>query len=100
MEIKDAREKTIEIGSYIRYTGTGTTGKVVDLKTDEDEDQWVKIDDPNLWYLNEVVELIDEKDAKNKEFDDHKKFNVDDLKDIENELEDATLTSGGAEDGG
>lgn len=101
MEIKDAREKVIKIGSYIRYTGTGTTGKVVDLKSNEKDEQWVKIENPNLWYLNEVVEVIDEKDVKNKDFDvNNKKFNADDLKNMENDLEDASLTSGGAEGGG
>lgn len=101
MEIKDAREKVIKIGFYIRYTGTGTTGKVTDLKSNEKDEQWVKIENPNLWYLNEVVEVIDAKDVKNKDFGaDNKKFNADDLKNMENNLEDVSLTSGGAEGGG
>jgi hypothetical protein len=99
MEFKDARGKTIEIGSYIRYTGTGTIGKVVDLKTDNKDKQWIKIEDPNLWYLNEVVEVMDEKDIKNKDLKD-RDFNTKDLKSVERDLEDVSLTSGGAEGGG
>lgn len=101
MKIRDARDKTIEIGSYIRYTGTGTTGKVVDFKSNEEKDQWIKLEGLDLCYLNKVVEVIDEKDVKNKCFDaDNKKFNADDLKNIENDLEDVSLTSGSSEGGG
>ena len=102
MEIQDARGKTIEIGSYIRYTGTGTVGKVVNLKIDEDEDDysWVKLENPNLWYSSDVVEVIDEKDAKIKHYHVRKEDDIDNLKNIENDFDDNSLTSGGAEGGG
>ena len=100
MEIKDVRGKIIEIGSYIRYTGTGTIGKVADIKIEDEKDfAWVKIEDPLLCYSNDVVEVIDEKDVKTK-FKGHKTFDTDDLKNIGDDLGDASLTSGGAEGGG
>jgi len=101
MEIKDARGKTIEIGSYIRYTGTGTVGKVVDVKIDEDDDlKWVKLEKPNIWYSNDVVEIINEKDVKTKYSHIERENEIDDLKDIGNDFTEASLTSGGAEGGG
>lgn len=101
MEIEDARGKIIEIGSYIRYTGTGTVGKVTDLKIDEDGDsKWIKLENPNLWYSSDVVEVIDEKDVKTKGSHIKREDDIDNLKNIGNDLEDASLTSGGAEGGG
>lgn len=101
MEIKDARGKLIEIGSYIRYTGTGTIGKVVDLKIDQSDNdsKWVKLENPDLWYSNNVVEVIDEKEVKTKD-SRVRKDDIENLKNIGNELDDASLTSGGAEGGG
>ena len=102
MEIKDARGKTIEIGFYIRYTGTGTFGKVADLKIDEEEEvsQWVKLEKPNLWYSSDLVEVIDKKDLKTKDYHIERDGDIENLKDIGNDLGDASLTSGGAEGGG
>ena len=101
MEIRDAKGKVIEIGSYIRYTGTGTTGKVVDLKIIEDEDsKWVKIENPNLWYFSDLVELIDAKDIKTKSRRFGREDDIENLKDIGDDLADASLTSSGAEGGG
>lgn len=99
MNIKDARGKTIEIGFYIRYTGTGTIGKVVDLKTDEEDIGWAKMEEPNLWYSENVIEIVDEDNIKDKDFKD-KKFNVDELKERNRDFEESSLTSGGAEGGG
>lgn len=101
MKIEDARGKIIEIGYYIRYTGTGTVGKVTDLRIDEDDDsKWAKLENPNLWYSSDVVEVIDEKDVKTKGSHVKREDDIDNLKDIGNDLGDASLTSGGAEGGG
>ena len=101
MEIEDARGKIIEIGYYIRYTGTGTIGKVTDLRVDEkDDSKWVKLENPDLWYSNDVVEVIDEKDVKIKGSPIKREDNIDNLENIGNDLGDASLTSGGAEGGG
>jgi len=99
MDIKDARGKTIEIGFYIRYTGTGTIGKVVDLKTDENGISWAKIEETNLWYSEDVIEIVDRENIKNNDLKD-KKFNVDKFKEKDHDFEETSLTSGGAEGGG
>lgn len=99
MEIKDARGKVIELGSFIRYTRTGTLGKVTDLKIDEKSIGWAKMEEPDLWYSEDVLELLDEKNIKDKDFKD-KKFNIDEFKEKEHALEDTSITSGGAEGGG
>ena len=41
MEVSDSCGKPIIKGSYVIYSGTGTIGKVIDTKT-ENESTWVK----------------------------------------------------------
>lgn len=57
MEVADARGKNILIGSHVRYTGTGSAGEVLDIKTDE-EGSWARIDTTDLWYNSMFLELI------------------------------------------
>ena len=66
----DARDKEIALDSYVRYVDTGTIGKVIDVKTNDEGIDWVKIDKTNLWYRSKLVELLDEKDLKTNT-DDH-----------------------------
>ena len=99
MQTTDARGKIVKIGSYIRYTGTGTIGKVVDLKSKGDMD-WVKLEDNNLWYSTDLIELVDENSLDIKESKIKRDPDVEDLKSLTSELDEATLTSGGAEGGG
>ena len=61
MSFCDIRGETIDVGAFIRYTGTGTISKVVDLK-EEDNMQWVKLDEPALWYAADSLEVVNEKD--------------------------------------
>ncbi len=63
MEISDSCGKPITKGSYVVYTGTGTIGKIVDLKT-EDKDTWAKIDDTDLWYKSNYLQAIDKIEEK------------------------------------
>lgn len=97
----DARDKLISVDDYVRYVDTGTVGKVIDIKS-EDEIDWVKIDKTNLWYKADLVELLDEKDI-NVEFTPR---NLDDDVDIEaikekaSELENMQMDSSVAEGGG
>ena len=97
----DARDKLISVDDYVRYVDTGTVGKVIDIKS-EDEVDWVKIDKTNLWYKADLVELLDEKDI-NVEFTPR---NLDDDVDIEaikekaSELENMQMDSSVAEGGG
>ena len=59
MEVADARGKNILKGSHVRYTGTGSAGEVLDVKSD-DEGTWAKIDTTDLWYNSEFLELINQ----------------------------------------
>lgn len=99
MTIKDARGKKIEIGSYIRYTGTGTMGIVIDIKKDNEED-WLKLEKPDLWYSSESVEVVDKKSIKNFNDKHRGETNINSIKDLNDEFEDISLASGGAEGGG
>jgi hypothetical protein len=101
LQIFDARDKLIEIGGYVRYVGTGTVGKVEDLKI-ENNNQWVKFEDPQLWYSHELLEVLDSKHIKTETKKDrgNGEIDVDALKDIQEELENAELDSNVAEGGG
>lgn len=57
--MEDVRGKEIKQGIHVRYTGTGSTGEVIDLKSD-DEEAWVLLDTTNLWYKTKFVEIIGE----------------------------------------
>lgn len=97
----DAREKEIALDDYVRYVDTGTIGKVVDIKT-ENGIGWVKLDKTELWYRSKLVELLDEKDLKNKSFDDdgNDEIDIEALKEKALDLENIELDSNVAEGGG
>ena len=95
----DARDKEITLDDHVRYVDTGTIGKVVEFKTENDID-WVKIDKTNLWYKSKLVELLDEKDLKKKSYDDDDDFDVEKLKEKAFELENMEMDSSVAEGGG
>ena len=95
----DARDKEITLDNHVRYVDTGTIGKVVEFKTENDID-WVKIDKTNLWYKSKLVELLDEKDLKKKSYDDDDDFDVEKLKEKAFELENMEMDSSVAEGGG
>lgn len=98
----DARDKEISVDDYVRYVDTGTVGKVIGIKT-EDEVDWVKIDKTNLWYKAELVELLDEKDIKvgfiPKSGDDED-VDVEAIKEKASKLENMQMDSNVAEGGG
>lgn len=92
-------EELLKLVFIFVITGTGTISKVIDLKTDEEGVGWAKMEEPNLWYSEDVIEIVDEDNIKDKDFKD-KKFNVDELKEKNHDFEEPSLTSGGAEGGG
>ena len=99
MTIKDVRGKEIEIGSFVRYIGTGTVGKILEIKED-DEDNWLKLEDNELWYSSDFLELVDEKSIITSD-DDHKDDDtIDKIKNLREDFEDIDVISGGAEGGG
>lgn len=77
MEVSDSCGKPISKGSYVVYTGTGTIGEVVDLKT-ENDGTWAKIGDTDLWYKSNYLQAIDKiekKELKRKSKDIKEKLN-------------------------
>ena len=100
--VLDARDIEIPLGSYVRYVDTGTIGKVLDLKTENDVG-WVKIDKTDLWYRADLVELLDEKDIKKSTYYDNEgddDIDIDTLKEKARSLEDMEMDSSVAEGGG
>lgn len=95
----DARDKEISIDDYVRYVDTGTVGKVLDTKT-EDEIGWVLIDKTNLWYKSELVEILDEKDINVKNTPTGRDIDIEDLKEKAAKLENMEMDSSVAEGGG
>lgn len=57
MEAVDSCGKSISHGSYVLYSGTGTIGKVSDIKT-MDNETWAKIDSTNLWYKSSSLQVV------------------------------------------
>lgn len=58
MESLDSCGKPIEKGSYVIYNGTGTIGKIVDIKS-ENNQSWIKVDSTELWYNSQFIQAID-----------------------------------------
>ncbi|MCQ2964895.1 MAG: DUF2098 domain-containing protein [archaeon] len=97
--VVDVRGETIEIGSFIRYSGTGTISKVADFK-DEDEKTWVKIEEPALWYSADSLEVVSEKDLIEIENTLDAEDAVQKLKDAQLDLSDSLNDIQGCEGGG
>ncbi len=53
----------IKIGSVVRYMNTGTVGRVLDIKEDEDG-IWVLVDNTGLFYRPETLVIADKSDLK------------------------------------
>ncbi len=61
MEVLDNYGRTIAAGTYVIYGGTGTIGKVSDIKTIE-EDTWAKVDSTDLWYKSDTLQVVEKTD--------------------------------------
>ena len=97
----DARDIEINIGDYVRYVDTGTIGKIIDVKT-EDDIEWVKIDKTNLLYRSKLVELLDEKDLKNNDdfSDDNNEIDIEAMKEKAFKMEELELADDACQGGG
>ncbi|AIJ06486.1 hypothetical protein JH146_1644 [Methanocaldococcus bathoardescens] len=51
-------EIDIKVGDYVVYINTGTKGRVVDIRKDENGDVWVVLDN-NLMYRPHLLRVID-----------------------------------------
>ncbi|MDR2830982.1 MAG: DUF2098 domain-containing protein [Methanobrevibacter sp.] len=113
MEATDIRRKSIKKDDFVRYTGTGSIGKVLDILlyssldiVDKDskvaissQDKfWIKIDKTDLWYLSDSLELLDEKDIRKLGFKESRdKKNVEEFA---NDFEDMEIDSNAGIGGG
>lgn len=97
--VVDARDLEINLDSYVRYVDTGTIGKVLDMKT-ENNKEWVKLDKTELWYVANRVELLDEKDIKKRTWGENNEVSIEDLKDKASEFDSFELATDAGNGGG
>lgn len=97
--VVDARDLEITLESHVRYVDTGTIGKVLDLKV-ENEVGWVKLDKTELWYRANHVELLDEKDIKKSRWGDNNEVDIEDLKERALDFNDLELAADAGNGGG
>jgi hypothetical protein len=53
----DIKNRAITVGAYVKYAGTHTRGKVLELQV-FDEKTWVLIDSTNLYYDPKHLEIV------------------------------------------
>lgn len=100
MDIKDAIGRNIEIGKTVRYTATGTTGEVEDLKI-KDDSYWVKIQETDMWYIADAVEVLYDNEILDKEdyYNKEETFNEESFKEKQSDFGEAgigdNVTGGG-----
>ena len=102
MSVLDAREKPIHIGSYVRYTRTGTVSEVTAIETNNNK-YWIRLAKNDLWYLPEYLEVLNEEDFDSDaiDFKDRQKdVDVENISDIRDDFENMELSSNVAEGGG
>lgn len=97
--VVDARDIEIPLDSHVRYVDTGTVGKVLDLKT-EDDMGWVKLDKTELWYRSNRVELLDEKDIKKSFWGENKEVSIEDIKENAINFEEMEISQDACNGGG
>jgi len=69
----------IEVGSTVRYTNTGTIGKVKKFE-ERDHETWALVDSTGMWYSIEALELLGA-EVEKKEW--NKELSLEDLKRLE-----------------
>ena len=102
MDVFDAREIPIEIGSFVRYSRTGTISEVIAIE-EIDNKNWIKLAKTELLYSPEFLEVLDEKDFDSDavDFKDREvEIDVEDIKDFRDDFENMELSSNVAEGGG
>ncbi len=61
----DINGDPVEAGTVVRYINTGTVGRVVDIRSDE-EGIWAFLDSTQLYYKVETLVITDESELKEK----------------------------------
>jgi len=69
----------ITVGSTVRYTGTGSVGKVKRIQ-ERDRELWVRVDSTGLWYKASTLEVLGE-EFEQKEWS--KELTLEELKRVE-----------------
>ncbi|MDF1556869.1 MAG: DUF2098 family protein [ANME-2 cluster archaeon] len=99
--VVDAHGRSLEVGSPVRYGGTGTTGHVTEILCDQDG-AWAVIDTNGLLYKLESLTLLS--DLKEKEEMGERLFSKEEIEERmdkaaedakEAKLDDANLEAGG-----
>ena len=57
MSFCDIRGETIDVGAFIRYTGTGTISKVVELKEEDNEKDIIDVESLDKDTLEKVKDI-------------------------------------------
>lgn len=99
MEVKDVNGNVLTVGMAVRYTGTGTTGEISAIKV-EDGDGWVRLEDSDLWYNSNYLELIDRSQLKRGSGKGRKADTVEKLKRMKEDFEDIDMGSEVCDGGG
>ena len=103
MDLHDILGKTIKVGSFIRYNGTGTVGKVIDTK-EENGTSFVQIDETNLWYACDSLEVLSQNEVKIKDNffkdEDDGDFDIEKAKKAKEEMDSPVLETTGSVGGG
>ena len=69
----------ITVGSTVRYTGTGSVGKVKRIQ-ERNHELWARVDSTGLWYKASTLEVLGE-EFKQKEWG--KELTLEELKRVE-----------------
>ncbi|MGB9927982.1 MAG: DUF2098 domain-containing protein [Methanosarcina sp.] len=69
-------KKNIKVGDTVKYVNGDTVSRVGEIKKDEKGKVWVLLEDKNLWYRDEILELTDIKVKAKRE---EKQFTAEDL---------------------
>jgi hypothetical protein len=65
VEALDINGNPITAGTIVRYLNTGTVGRVLDVRKD-DEGTWAQIDTTGLYYQVDVLLIVDASELKDK----------------------------------
>jgi len=59
--ICDMKGNSISTGAYVKYLGTNTRGKIIEIRSDGTKN-WVLLDSTELFYDSNYVEVIKEEE--------------------------------------
>ncbi len=69
-------KKPIKVGDTVKYVNSDTSGRVTEVKKDEQGKVWALLESTNLWYRDETLELTE---SKLKEKEEERKYTEEEL---------------------